>query len=65
MSAEESKKISFYLGKVKVFTADVRECQILAEVRPLLDQNPYLKLTPNYTFNCQNQIIKEHVLLND
>lgn len=52
-------KVEFKLGSLTIAELDRAEVEILGEVKMVLLENPYLKLTPNFTFNCKNKKLKE------
>lgn len=58
-------KVEFKLGSLPIIELDRAEVDILGEVKMVLQENPYLKLTPNFHFNCKNIKLKEFESLSD
>ena len=62
-NGERSIKVKFIFEKILLMELDLTECEILAELRPILLENPLLKLQPNIKFTHNNKKLKEHISL--
>lgn len=52
-------RVEFRLEGLTVAELDRAEVEILGEVKMVLLENPFLKLTPNFHFSCKGKKIKE------
>lgn len=52
-------KIRINLKNLRLTELDITECELLGEIKHVLMENPYLKLTPNIQFYHNNKPIKE------
>lgn len=62
-NTEKSIKVKFIFEKIVLMELDLTECEILAELRPILLENPLLKLQPNIKFTYNDKKLKEHISL--
>ncbi len=57
-------KVAFKIGLITILELEIVECQLIGDIKPILLENPFIKLMPNIKFMLGEKELEEFKPLN-